>query len=190
MIFNLIGLHGSECTEPDMQRHIAYLNAHVRYLRQQFLCKMQTSRRCGSTAEFLRVNGLIAFGVLQLLLDIRRKRHFAQAFENFEEYTLVAELDYPISAQRHFLNYCCQLAVSEYKLLPWFGFPTRTAQALPAVIAEILEQNKLNCAASRPCTDESCRQHSRIIEHKAVALVEVLLDIIKMLMLYLASLLI
>ena len=151
---------------------------------------MQTSRRCGGAAEFLRVNGLIAFGVLQLLLDIRRKRHFAQAFENFEEYTLVAELDYPISAQRHFLNYCCQLAVSEYKLLPWFGFPTRTAQALPAVIAEILEQNKLNCAASRPCTDESCRQHSRIIEHKAVALVEVLLDIIKMLMLYLARLLI
>jgi len=59
--------------QPDMKGKVGQLNALTLQLLQQARCEMQTRCRRGGGAWFTGIDGLIAFGVFERLMNIGRQ---------------------------------------------------------------------------------------------------------------------
>ena len=184
VLLDFLGLDRPECSETDMERDKARFHAHILYLFQQLLCKMQTGSRRGCTSKLTRINGLITLRVLKLFFYIGRQRHFAELFEFFNKYALKVEFDDPVSALGNIHHRCRKLAVTECKLCSGLSLSSRPAEAFPASVAKIAQQHKLNKSAAETGSDQSCRQNSGVVHDKAVAFFQILRYIMKVPMLY------
>ena len=168
-----------------MECNVSYLYTHCLYFFQQLRRKVQPRRgRCRRAVD-LGVHRLIAFLILQLLLDVRRQGHLAQSFQYLQEYPFIRELYQPVAVGQLVHHLRRQLSVAEGhpralpKLLP------RTDKALPHIVAPVdKQQNFAGPAAGHPMAQQPCRQHPGVIQNQAVARTQILRQVIEMPVLY------
>ena len=78
-------LDRAERTQTDMQRHERQFYSLGFQRVKQLGREVQAGGSCSCRARCFRVNRLVAFGIIQLFLDIRRQRHGAELVEDFQE---------------------------------------------------------------------------------------------------------
>ena len=181
MVCDFLRLHRAERAKPDMKRHIGKVHALCLQLFQKLLREMQPSRRRGGRAVGSGIDGLIALGVLQLLMDIGRQRHLTEALENLQENALVVEL-YQLVAVVHLADHGCgQLVVTERQLGSGVRFSAGLCETFPDAVALVAQQQHLDRAHRRHTVSEKpCRQHARIVQHQRVSRLQIFRQIIKM----------
>ena len=91
MLFDILAFDRPERADSHVQRHIDQLHALGFRLLQQFICKVQSSRRRRYRAFLLAVHRLIPVFILFLAapFDVRRQRHASQLFQPFHKQTFI-----------------------------------------------------------------------------------------------------
>ena len=179
MILDFVLLDGPERTEADVQCDVADLHAHVRDLLQQFLRKVQARRRRSGAAELAGINRLIAFLVLQLRLDIRRQRHFAQPLEHLQKDAVIVKLHDLVAVGDRVDDRGGQLPVTKRERSAGLCLSARSGQALPLAVAKVAQQQHFDRTAGAAVAEQARREHARIVEHKAVVRAQELRQVIK-----------
>ena len=169
MVFDFGFLDGAEGAETHMQGDGTDRDALPADLVKQRFGKVKTGRRGGGAAELAGIDGLIALAVVQLRLDVRGKRHFAETVEDFQKYAVIKEADTPVSVGQDGLDAGAQLVFSEENLRTLTQMLSRAAEAFPAVIPEIAEQNQLADAAGGTMTQKTGGEHARVVDDQTVA---------------------
>ena len=100
VILDVLLLDRAERAQPHMQQYRHYIYALGRYALQQFGREVQPRRGRGRRAVLARIHRLIARGVLQLFVYVRRQRHLAQRVQQFLEHALILEPDRAHAAPR------------------------------------------------------------------------------------------
>src|SRR5688500_14365161 len=72
--FRILFCDGRKGIQPDMQRNIRDLHSFDLQLFEQSLREMEASRRSDGRARITHVDGLIAFWVIQIFMNIWRER--------------------------------------------------------------------------------------------------------------------
>ena len=163
-----------------MQRHIGDVDAHGFDLYQKLFGKMESRGGRGGAAQLPGINRLIALRVLQLLPDIGRQRHLAEALQYLKEDPLVVELDDPVAALRHLQNRSSQFPLAEKQLRARLGLSPGAAEAFPFSVPQIPQQHQLHAAAAGATADEAGGQHPGIVQHQAVTRLQIAGQIVKM----------
>ena len=143
-----------------MQRDVTDLHTHVRNLLQQFLRKVQARRRRGGAAELAGINRLIALLILQLRLDIRRQRHFAQPLKHLQEDAVIVKLHDLVAVGDCVDDRGGQLPVAKRERSAGLGLAARAGQALPLAVAEVAQQQHFDCTARTPVAEQARREHA------------------------------
>ena len=182
MLGNIFDLDRTEGSQTDMQCHIGDIHTHVFDLLEQFRCEVQTGSWCGGRTRRLAVDGLIAFWIFQLFLNIRRERHHAQFFENFQKDAFVMETNETVAAVRQNILYGGgQLAFAKAQLGADTAFLARTGQTFPYTVALIRQQNQLNrITGVLADAQQTSRNDAGIVENQRVSGTQVLRQIVKM----------
>ena len=175
MVGDLLFLDRAEGAQADVQRDKRQLDALLLEFRKQLFGKMQASRRrCRRTGGF-GVNRLVALGVVQLFLDIRRQRHRTELIQNFQENALVMEADQAIAVRLNLFDRRGQQAVAKGQLHALACLAPRAGQAFPQAVALIGQQQHLDRrGAPHGVAHQARRDHARIIEYHAVARLHIL----------------
>ena len=139
---------------------------------------MQTCGGGGGGAVDLGVYRLIAFSVGQLLLDIGRQGHLAQALQHLQEDALIMEPDQLIARIQGVHNRGRQGAISKGQLRTGLGLSARFGQAFPDAVSLVLEQKNLH--GPHPVAQKACRQHTGVVEYQAVSGIQQIQNVIKM----------
>ena len=182
MVRDFLRLHRAEGTKAHMQRDKGLADTLFTDLFQKLPGKMQPGGRCGGGSHLPGIDRLITLLVLQLRLDIGRQRHLAQTLQNLQENALVVELHHPVSVLPYLFHSGSQFPVAENNLIARLHFPPRLAQALPAFVSQVPQQQHLHRAAGGPVAQQPGRQHPGIVHHQAVSGVQIVDNIVKMLM--------
>ena len=181
VVGDLILLDRAERTQTDMQRHERQFYSLGFQRVKQLGREVQAGGRCSCRARCFGVNRLVAFGIIQLFLDIRRQRHGAELVEDFQENALIVETDQAVAVRLNSLDGCGQQAVTEGQLYAGAGLFARTRQALPQTVALVGQQQHLdrrNMADS--VAHQTRRNDARIVEYHAVARLNILQQIAEM----------
>ena len=142
----------------------------------------EVQSRCGGRCRTQGpgVHRLVALLVLELLLNIRRQRHFTQALQNLQKNSLIMKLHHPVSVLLHLGHRGGEGSISEAHRLALLHFPARLHQALPGSASQIPQQQDLHSPACGPLAQKAGRQHPGVIHHQAVPRIQIVDDIIKM----------
>src|SRR5687768_5567935 len=88
--FRILFCDGSERIQANMQCNIRDFHSFDLQLFEQSLREMEASRRSGGRARLTRVDGLIAFWVIQLFMNIWRERDIPNfgkvSFDRFRKF--------------------------------------------------------------------------------------------------------
>ena len=141
---------------------------------------MQAGRRRGCAAELAGINRLIALLILQLRLDIRRQRHFAQPLKHLQEDAVIVKLHDLVAVGDCVDDRGGQLPVAKRERSAGLGLAARAGQALPLAVAEVAQQQHFDCTAGAAVAEQARREHTRIVEHKAVIRAQKLRQLVKM----------
>ena len=170
VLLDLVLLDRSERAEPDVQRHIADADALGSDPLQKLRREVQSRRGSRRRAVDLGVDSLVALLVLQLLLDVRRQRHFAEPLEHLKEDAIVIEAHQTVAVRQDLGDLRRQLAVAEAHPRTLAQVLARTYKALPHLIALVLQQQHLaGSAAGQTVSQQSRRQNAGIVQNQAVA---------------------
>ena len=93
VILDVVDLDGAEGPKADMEGDFDDMDTFLLDLVEEFWGEMKAGGGGGSGAEFVGVDGLIVGLVLELLMDVGRERHGAEAVENFEEDTVISKVN-------------------------------------------------------------------------------------------------
>ena len=149
-------------------------------LVQQFLRPVQSGGGGSGGANSPGIHGLIPLLVHKLFFDVRRQGHLTQAFQHFQEDSLIVKLHHPVAGFLY-LNHCgSEFSVTENDLVAHLHFPAGLAQAFPFLIPQVPQQQYLYRTAGGAVTQKPCRKHPGIVHHQAVTGIEAIQYIIKM----------
>ena len=135
MFCDLIYLHRSESSKPDMQCHTCDIHAFLLNRFQKLRCKMQSCCRRCCRAVMLRINSLITVLILQLMCDVRRKRHLAKLVKDLFKNPFISKPYQTISLLYNIYNFSDQKSVTEADLRSDFCLFPRFYKCLPGVVA-------------------------------------------------------
>ena len=181
VVGDLLLLHRAEGAQTHMKCNVPNLYTHCLHSLQQLRREMQPRRgRCRRAVD-LGVHRLIAFLILQLLLDVRRQGHLAQPLQHLQKDALIFEPHQPVAVRQLLHDLCRQLSVAEGHPCALPQLLSRTDKALPHVVAPIDEQqNFAGAAAGLPMPQQTRRQHPGIVQDQAVAGVQILRQVVEM----------
>ena len=176
----VVNFDGSERSEPDVQGNISYLHALCLDFFEQFLREMQACCRRGNGAVIFCVYGLITVRVFEFFVYIRRQRHFAELFEPFGNVAVVCEFYRSVSVFRNVENLALHVFYVKYR--SYLCLFARFAETFPNIGAACGTKQKYFDHRARVASYriKSCGNNSRIVQHKAVALVEIIQNVGKM----------
>ena len=143
VLFYILHLHGSEGSEPHMERHSRKPNALCFYPLEQLLRKMKSGGWGGCGTVMLCVNGLIAVFVLKLMRDLRRQRHLPQLIEKLFKNALRLKMYEPVAVLYTLRYLTLKKSFSENDYRPRTGFFARAHQTLPYLAGAALKQKNL-----------------------------------------------
>ena len=171
VILNLVLLDRAEGTKAHMQGNLSDADPLLLQLLHQFRGEMQTCGGCRCTAQFLGVYGLVLTLILQLLGNIRRKRHLAELVQLLVKgLGVILEGNQLVAVLFGLLNRGNQGAVAKQDAHAGFETLTGARQALPNVVAFLPQQKQLtHCAGVLLLADQTGGQHLGIVHHQKVA---------------------
>lgn len=126
VIQNIIRFYRTESSKSDMKRYMRNLHTFCFDFFQKLRCKMQSCRRSSRRSGMLCIHGLVTILVLQLVGDVRRKRHLSKLIQNLFKNSFVFKMDQTVSFLYNLQNFPFQKTVSEadscsgFHLLSWF----------------------------------------------------------------------
>ena len=179
MILDLVLLDRAERAKADVQRDIADLHTHVRDLLQQLLREVQAGCRRGGAAKLAGIDRLVALLILQLCLDVRRQRHFAQPLEHLQKDAVIVKLYDLVAVGDRIDDRGGELPVAKRERSAGLGLAARPGQALPLAVAKVAQQQHLDRTAGAAVAEQARRKHARIVEHKAVVRTQELRQLVK-----------
>jgi hypothetical protein len=80
-------------------------------------------------------------------MNVRRKRHSAELFQNFEEDAVKMKLKEPVAARKCLRDVRRQLSFSKNKLRPFFCLVSGPGQTFPVPISPVAQQDDFNSAS-------------------------------------------
>ncbi|MPM81411.1 hypothetical protein SDC9_128464 [bioreactor metagenome] len=184
MALDLVLLHGAEGAKAHVERHVPNSYPLGDDLLQKLLGKVEARRGCGGAAQFPGVNGLIPLPVLQFLSDIGRQGHFAQAFQNLQENSLVVELHQPVAALHLADDLAGQFSVPKGHLRAGTHLFARADKTLPDALPLVHQQQHLaGPAAGQPMAQKTGGQNAGVVQNQAVPLCQEIWKLVKMVVL-------
>ena len=146
----------------------------------------QPRRRAGDGSVFLRVDVLVAIlvALLRRALDVRRQRHGAQFVQQSHKIARISEFYVAGPLFPMTRDFGPQFAVlAENNGISGVESTSRTHERLPDVPFEPSGQQKLDlCPGALLRAEQSGRQHLRVVEHEAVARIQVIQHVVEMFM--------
>ena len=200
VVFDFVHLHRAESSDAHVERDVRKLHAARFGRAQKLLGEMQACRGRGHRALHLGVDRLIAVFVFGVICagDVWRKRHLADLLQAFHEDAIVLELHDPGAVvgvaddggAEHFVLRIVGLSAvrrhpGEHHGVAYLKAPAGANQGLPAVLGPVacqpFAQKELYLGAGALLHAEKARrQHLGIVQHQAVAGLQVLQYVIKM----------
>ena len=175
MFQNVLHFHRTECPKPHMKRHMCNKNTLFLNLPEKLRRKMQPRRRRRSGTVVLCVDGLIAVFVLQLMRDIRRKRHLPKLIQDLLKDSFILKPDLPIPVLDHFQHFSRQKAAAKEDFRARFCLFPRLYQRLPHIVFPSFQKKHLDlCSRLCPASDQTRRNDLRIIHCQAVSRVQII----------------
>ena len=126
VIQNVVCLYRTEGSKPDMKCYMCDLHSFCLDFFQKLRCKMKSCRRSSRRSGMFCIHGLVTVLVLQLMGNIRRKRHLSKLVQNLFKDSFVFEMDQTVSFLYDLQNFPFQKTVPEadscsgFHLLSWF----------------------------------------------------------------------
>ena len=175
---HIIHLYRSEGTQAHMERHIGDVNTFLPDAFHQLLGEVQPcGRSCGGT-QLVTVDSLIALLVLQLLGDVRGKRHLSYFIERGEKAFVTVKIHHAVAVVLYSRDRRRQQTVPKGKVCSLARLFARLAECFPAVTADLTEQQKFHPRARFVLyAVNPGGQHARIVGDNQITLVEIIDDI-------------
>ena len=149
---------------------------------------MKSCRRCCRAAVKLRVHRLIHVRIFQLVCDVRRQRHLTEPFQNLLKDPVIIEFHQAIPIIQNIHDFCGQRAVAKGHFRPRTQLLAGTHQCLPNIILTPLQQQNFRiCAGSLLGSEESCRNHSGVVQNQRLSRLQVINNVMENLMLQLTG---
>ena len=151
--------------------------------------EVEPGRGSGSGTRFPAIDRLIPVRVGKVLFDVVGQGHFPQLFQNFQEDAFIVERDDPVARFQHLVDGGGEPAVAKGDVGSLFQPAAGIDDALPAAVSQVFQKQHFHGAAGAGFLPiEPGRDDFGVIDHQTVALLEVIDDVIKMLVLHLAGL--
>ena len=164
-----------------MKGHIPDLHALGLDGLQQLRREVEPRRGGGGAAQHLGVHGLVPLLVLELLLDVGGQGHFPQPLQGLQEDALVVEPDQAAALLQLLHDLGGQLPVAEGEPGALAELPARADQALPHLVAPVVQQQHLaDAAAGQPLAHQTGGQHPGVVQDQTVAGVQEIRQVIEM----------
>ena len=180
VLLDVFNLDRPERAEPHVQKHGNDVDSLFADSIQQFGREMQSrSRRCGG-ALMARVHGLIPLAILELLVNIRRQRHFAQRVQRRLKRALAFKFHDSAAHVGRFQHAPAQTAVAEYDLRARLQLFAGLDQRLPPLRRKLFQQKHLARAAGRTLAVEPRGNDARVVHHQHVAGIQIIDHVVKM----------
>ena len=110
---------------------------------------MQAGCRRGGAAKLAGIDRLVALLILQLCLDVRRQRHFAQPLEHLQKDAVIVKLYDLVAVGDRIDDRGGELPVAKRERGAGLGLAARPGQALPLAVAKVAQQQHLDRAHGR-----------------------------------------
>ena len=180
MVGDVLLLDGAERAQAHMQQHRHDLHALGAHALQQLGRKVQAGRRRGGAAVYLGIDRLIAGLVLQLLVDVRRQRHLAQAVEHILKHALILKAHGAPAVLSHRQHLGPQLALAEHEARAGLGLFAGLEDDLPVGEVQPAQQQELNRPAGTLLhAVQACRDDAGLVDDEHVAGIQIVDHIVK-----------
>ena len=168
VIVEAVHHHRTERVEADSQLDRGDVDAPLAKLGEHLGGEVQTGGGSGRREWSVGVDGLVPLGVVDLFLDVGRKRCEANLVEYVEEWTLAAvKMDESASIAQVLPHLDAQVAGGQLdargKLL------AGPCERLPDLVTTVFEQQYLRGATRWSPHPNAGRQHPRVVDHNKVA---------------------
>ncbi len=173
---DVLGLHGPECADPDVQRHLGLPYLPVCELGEQSLGKVEAGGGRGDRAGLSGIYGLIIATFLcgGFALDVVRQGHLAVEIQLGPK--IVAEElqgPEPVGAQVLYLGVKGLAEINARADLQLAG---GAHQGVPEVVRAVPGEKHLDLGAAFLAPHQTRRYHLGVVEHQAVTWLEKMLD--------------
>ncbi len=177
---HIIHFHRTESSETDMERHIREVYALILNPLQKFLREVQSRCRCCGAAVEFRVNGIIHAGILQLVCNIRRKRHFSEPVQHFFPDSVIVEFHKPVAVVDDVQNFRSQTPVAKGDFCARTKLLAGLYQCFPGIFGSAVQKKNLDIRSGiRLGSKEPCRDNLGVVEHQCLAGFKVINDVME-----------
>ena len=173
VVFDIFFFHRTEGSETDFQLHFGDVYAFGGNLGQQFFGKVKPRRRCRHRTGNIGVNRLIPLHIAVIFLDIRRKRHGADAIQQFFPDAFIIKTDDASAAFGLIQNFRRDPGNGKVNHIadPYF-FPG-SGKDLPNIPFQPFQQKKLDFRAGFFLPEETGGNDFCFIENKNITGTEI-----------------
>ena len=188
MLRHIIHLDRAEGSKSYMKRDIGQIDSLVLNLFQKLLGKMKPCRRRCRASVKLRIHCLVHVRIFQLVCDVRRQRHLTEPVQHLLKNSIIIKLHQTISIVQNIHDFCGQRAVAKGHSRSRAKLLAGTHQCLPDIILTPLQQKNFRiCAGSLLGSEESCRNHSGVVQNQRLSRLQVINNVMENLMLQLTG---
>ena len=146
VILNILFRNWSKSSYSHVECHKKKFCPFVFHFFQKLRSKMKPCCRCGGRALKLRIYRLVFIFILQLFMDIRRRRHFSQLIQPIIKITGIMKL-YQSAAKFRLINNSTWKILWKFYFLTRQCFTTRIYKNFPNIISFRCQKKCLHFSA-------------------------------------------
>ena len=186
---HILHFYRTEGPKPHMQGDVGNVHSFFLDRFQKLRGEMEPCRGSCCRAFMLRVDGLVAVLVLQLMGNIGRQRHLSQLIQDLLKDSLIGKLDQAVSFLHHVDDLPFQQPAAKGNPGAHSGFLSWFYQCFPDVVFPPFQEEYLDlCLGSLLDAEQPCRDHLCIIDDQAVSGIQVIDHLFKNMVLHLSRL--
>ena len=176
---HVLYLHRAECPQPNVQRQVGDFYPFLLQLLQQLLGKVQSGGRRRRRTHHLIVDRLVPLVIFQLFGDIGRQGRPPHLLQHGKDIIpLVVELYPAIAALQDLQHLGTQQSVSKNEFRSGFGPFAGADHRFPFIVAQLLQQQKLNRAVRLLLfADQSGGHDPAVIDRQHISRVQIVKNI-------------
>ena len=181
VLFDVVDLDRTERPEADVKRDFADGDAHILDPFQEFRREVEAGGRRRGGAQLIAVDRLIPLLVFEFFMDVRRKRHLADLFEDGVEVAVIGEPHDSAAVVCDVGHGTFEPSIAKGKDGARFCPFARLAEAFPEVQFLLFQQQELDDRSGLLLDPvDAGRQDPGVVQDEAVAGTQVIEDIREM----------
>jgi hypothetical protein len=174
MVVDLFRLHGSEGTEPDVEREVDDSDADAHEMGGHLLGEVETGRRGCRRPVVPCIDGLISRDVVQFFVDIGRQRDGTDHIEHGLPDTVETKANDPVAIFEHVQDLRVQNeatgGIRKLEHVTGTGAAPGLGEYFPVIPLEATKKKKFDASPGiHLAADQSSREDTGVVADKAVS---------------------